>query len=52
MTATRISNRRKLDLADRISDAVENLTADRQSRTYAAQWVAVHGVAKHPRTYQ
>jgi hypothetical protein len=33
------------DLADRICEAVERLTAHRQSRTNATQWIMVHDIA-------
>jgi hypothetical protein len=35
----------KPDLPDRICEAVKELTADRQSRTYAAQWIMVTDIA-------
>ncbi len=38
--------KRRRSLADEICEAVKDLTADRASRTYAAQWVMVHDVEK------
>jgi hypothetical protein len=35
------------DLADRLCDAVKDLTADRASRNYAMQGMALHEVARH-----
>jgi hypothetical protein len=37
--------RRAPDLADLVREAVKRLTAHRQSRTYAAQWIMVAEVA-------
>jgi phage terminase small subunit len=34
------------DLAGKICEAVKRLTARRQSRTYAAQWIMVHDIAQ------
>jgi hypothetical protein len=34
-------------VADRFCEAIKELTAEGQSRTYAAQWVMVHSVARH-----
>jgi len=34
-------------LADRFCEAIKELTVERQSRTYAVQWVMVHSVARH-----
>jgi hypothetical protein len=39
--------RSKPDLADRLCDAIKDLTAARASRTYALQWVALSDVAQH-----
>jgi hypothetical protein len=39
--------RSKPDLADRFCEAIKHLTAERTSRTYATQWISVHGVARH-----
>jgi hypothetical protein len=39
--------RSKADLADRLCDAIKHLTAERASRSYALQWVALSDVAKH-----
>ena len=33
--------------ADRFCEAIRELTAERQTRTYAAQWVMVHSVPRH-----
>jgi hypothetical protein len=41
------SSRRRLSLADQFCEAIKELTAERQTRTYAAQWVMVHSVARH-----
>jgi hypothetical protein len=37
----------KPDLVDRFCDAIEALTAERASRSYAVQWIMVHDVARH-----
>ena len=34
---------------DRFCEAIKELTAERQTRTYAAQWIMVHSVARHLR---
>jgi hypothetical protein len=34
------------DLADQICDAVKRLTARRQTRTFAAQWIMMHDIAE------
>ena len=39
--------RARPSLADRFCDAIKELTAERQTRTYAAQWIMVNSV---PRT--
>jgi hypothetical protein len=39
--------RARLSLADRFCEAIKELTAERQTRTYAAQWIMVHSVARH-----
>ena len=41
------SPRRRASLADRFCGAIKELTAERQTRTYAAQWIMVHSVARH-----
>jgi hypothetical protein len=38
---------RRHSLADRFCEAMKELTAERQTRTYAAQWIMVHSVARH-----
>ena len=43
--------RARPSLADRFCEAIKELTADRQTRTYAAQWIMVHsadGRLRHP----
>jgi hypothetical protein len=35
------------DLVDRLCEAIKDLTAERASRSYAAQWVMLHSVARH-----
>ena len=37
----------RLSLADRFCEAIKELTAERQTCTYAAQWIMVHSVARH-----
>ncbi len=39
--------RPKADLADRLCDAIKHLTAERASRSYALQWIALNEVARH-----
>ena len=39
--------RARPSLADRFCEAIKELTAERQTRTYAAQWIMVHSVARH-----
>ena len=39
--------RGQLSLADRFCEAIKELTAERQTRTYAVQWIMVHSVARH-----
>ena len=39
--------RARSSLADRFCEAIKELTAERQTRTYAAQWIMVHSVARH-----
>jgi predicted Zn-dependent protease with MMP-like domain len=41
------SSRRRPSLADRFCEAIKELTAERQTRTYAAHWIMVHSVARH-----
>jgi len=41
--------RARSSLADRFCEAIKELTAERQTRTYAAQWIMVHSVARHLR---
>jgi hypothetical protein len=36
-----------LSVADRFCEAIKELTAERQTRSYAAQWIMVHSVARH-----
>jgi hypothetical protein len=38
--------RGRLGLADRFCEAIEELTAERQTRPCAAPWIRVHGVAR------
>jgi hypothetical protein len=33
--------------ADQFCEAIKELTAEGQTRTYAAQWIMVHSVARH-----
>src|SRR6476620_11598859 len=42
----RPKRKRRPDLADRLCKAVEELTAERASRSYGPQWVMVHDVAR------
>jgi hypothetical protein len=37
--------RSKPDLADRLCDAIEHLTAGRASRSHGSRWIMVHSVA-------
>ena len=39
--------RSKPDAADRLCDAIKELTAERASRSYGPQWIMVHDVARH-----
>jgi hypothetical protein len=39
--------RTRPSLPDRFCEAIKELTAERQTRTYAAQWIMVHSVARH-----
>jgi hypothetical protein len=39
--------RARPSLADRFCEAIKELTAERQTRTYAAQWIMVRSVARH-----
>ena len=39
--------RARPSLADRFCEAIKELTAERQTRTYAAQWIMVQSVARH-----
>ena len=39
--------RGRLSLADGFCEAIKDLTAERQTCTYAAQWIMVHSVARH-----
>jgi hypothetical protein len=39
--------RARPSLSDRFCEAIKELTAERQTRTYAAQWIMVHSVAMH-----
>ncbi len=38
--------RSKSDLADRLCGTIKHLTAERASRSYAAQWISVHDVPR------
>ena len=42
----RPKRKRRPDLVDRLCKAVEELTAERASRSYGPQWVMVHDVAR------
>ena len=42
----RPKHKRPPDLVDRLCKAVEELTAERASRSYGPQWVIVHDVAR------
>ena len=42
----RPKHKRPPDLVDRLCKAVEELTAERASRSYGPQWVMVHDVAR------
>ena len=39
--------KRKTDLADRLCDPINHLTAGRASRSSALQWIALSDVAQH-----
>jgi hypothetical protein len=39
--------RGRLSVANRFCGAIKELPAERQTRTYAAQWIMVHSVARH-----
>ena len=39
--------RARPSLPDRFCEAIKELTAERQTRTYAVQWIMVHSVARH-----